>query len=408
MSVACSVLYRPFSEMDLDEPYGAPPESAYYAQARRADRRHRGGDRAHRRRRRAQRAADLDARRACASCTASRAASTSARRRRRSPRTSTSWPAAASLYITLAHLFWRRVAANTPALPFLPDAVYNSLFPQAKGAALSPLGEAAVRAMYARRRPRRHQPHARRRDRRDVQADRGARPRDAAPTRRDYPVIASHAGYRFGGQKYNVSDATIARVAARGGVIGLIFAQHQINDGAAAHGHEDAGRVARRARPPHRRDRPRARRDRLRPRRLHQADARRDRVRRGPGAVRRRRCARATPRPPSRSSRATRCASSSGALPAQHPDAAHLHPDLAAGVHEPQQHRVAVRAAQDRAHARLVDVHLGDRARRAAAGAGRGRGRRLEREDLADSSPAAALPSRCSIVSLQSRRSARS
>ena len=34
------------------------------------------------------------------------------------------------LYITLAHLFWRRVATNTPALPFLPDALYNLLFPQ--------------------------------------------------------------------------------------------------------------------------------------------------------------------------------------------------------------------------------------------------------------------------------------
>src|SRR5689334_13838568 len=30
VDIACSVLYRPFSEMDLDEPYGAPPESAYF------------------------------------------------------------------------------------------------------------------------------------------------------------------------------------------------------------------------------------------------------------------------------------------------------------------------------------------------------------------------------------------
>ena len=44
-------------------------------------------------------------------------------------------------------------------------------------------------------------------------------------------MIASHAGYRFGGQKYNLTDGTIARIAARGGVVGLIFAQHQINDG---------------------------------------------------------------------------------------------------------------------------------------------------------------------------------
>ena len=44
-------------------------------------------------------------------------------------------------------------------------------------------------------------------------------------------MIASHAGYRFGGQHYNLPTRTIAQIAARGGVIGLIFAQHQINDG---------------------------------------------------------------------------------------------------------------------------------------------------------------------------------
>ena len=47
----------------------------------------------------------------------------------------------------------------------------------------------------------------------------------------DAPVIASHAGYRFGGQHYNLTDATIAKIAARGGVVGLILAQHQLNDG---------------------------------------------------------------------------------------------------------------------------------------------------------------------------------
>jgi microsomal dipeptidase-like Zn-dependent dipeptidase len=46
-----------------------------------------------------------------------------------------------------------------------------------------------------------------------------------------YPIIASHAGYRFGGQHYNLTDATIAKLAARGGVVGLIPAQHQIKDG---------------------------------------------------------------------------------------------------------------------------------------------------------------------------------
>src|SRR5215218_5050147 len=30
VSIACSVLYRPFSKLDLDEPYGAPPETGYF------------------------------------------------------------------------------------------------------------------------------------------------------------------------------------------------------------------------------------------------------------------------------------------------------------------------------------------------------------------------------------------
>ena len=51
----------------------------------------------------------------------------------------------------------------------------------------------------------------------------------AAPT--EHPVIASHSGYRFGKQKYNLDDEAVRRVAARGGVIGLILAQHQLNDG---------------------------------------------------------------------------------------------------------------------------------------------------------------------------------
>jgi microsomal dipeptidase-like Zn-dependent dipeptidase len=45
------------------------------------------------------------------------------------------------------------------------------------------------------------------------------------------PVIASHAGVRFGGQQYMLAPATVERIAARDGVVGLILAQHQLNDG---------------------------------------------------------------------------------------------------------------------------------------------------------------------------------
>ncbi len=134
------------------------------------------------------------------------------------------------LYITLAHLFWRQVAANTPALPFLPDTVYDFLFPQKGVPGLSPLGEAAVRAMYE------HRvlvdiSHMREDAIQATFSLIEALDRESGADPRDYPVIASHSGYRFGSQQYMVSDAIIARIAARGGVIGLIFAQHQINDG---------------------------------------------------------------------------------------------------------------------------------------------------------------------------------
>ena len=45
------------------------------------------------------------------------------------------------------------------------------------------------------------------------------------------PVIASHAGYRFGEQDYMLDDATLDRIRRRNGVVGLIMAQYQLNDG---------------------------------------------------------------------------------------------------------------------------------------------------------------------------------
>jgi microsomal dipeptidase-like Zn-dependent dipeptidase len=228
VSVACSVLYRPFSEMDLDEPYGAPPESAYYPKLVEL----------------------MDAVEQEVASTGGTLVRTTDDLEREGLRYvhcieggfhlgATPDEVAAHvgeladrgvLYITLAHLFWRGIASNTPALPFLPDAVYNTLFPQKPGLALSPLGEAAVKAMYERR----------------VLVDISHMREDAidetfkivealdAETGRDpraYPIVASHAGYRFGGQHYNLTDGTIARIAARGGVIALIFAQHQVKDG---------------------------------------------------------------------------------------------------------------------------------------------------------------------------------
>jgi microsomal dipeptidase-like Zn-dependent dipeptidase len=228
VSIACSVLYRPFSEMDLEEPYAAPPESAYYGkllellEATEREVEHNGHVIVRTRE-------DLDKPQLrfvhCIEGGFHLGATPE-----EVTRNVRELADKGVLYITLAHLFWRKVATNTPALPFLPDPVYNLVFPQDKGAALSPLGEAAVRAMYE---TKVFVDISHMRDDAIAETFKLIETLDDASGRDplEYPVIASHAGYRFGGQKYNVSDHTIVKIAARGGVVGLIFAQHQTNDG---------------------------------------------------------------------------------------------------------------------------------------------------------------------------------
>jgi microsomal dipeptidase-like Zn-dependent dipeptidase len=231
--VALSVLYSPFDEMDLDEPYGALPEPGYFGrlleqleQVEAEIGEHAGATVVHDE-------AELD--RALADgvvglvhCVeggfhlgpteADVDANVSA------------LAARGVAYVTIAHLFWRRVAANAPALPFLPDTLYNLVFPQKAGVGLTELGEAAVRAMY-RERMLIDVSHMRGDALEETfeLLDRLDRESGAAPA--EHPVIASHSGYRFGKQKYNLDDDAVRRVAARGGVIGLILAQHQLNDG---------------------------------------------------------------------------------------------------------------------------------------------------------------------------------
>jgi microsomal dipeptidase-like Zn-dependent dipeptidase len=229
VGVVLSVLYSPFDEMDLERPYGSPPQNDYLqsvldqatlveynlaekhgstaAIARNAD--------------------DVDAVMAAGKIAfvhcveggfhlgstpeaIDRAVSQLAER--------------GVAYITLAHLFWRRIATNAPAIPFIPDWLYPEVFPQpAEG--LSPLGIAAVHAMV----------------RHGVLIDVAHMSKPALeetltlldgidPDQR-VPVVATHAGYRFGRQEYMLDAGAIARIGTRDGVIGLIFAQHQILDG---------------------------------------------------------------------------------------------------------------------------------------------------------------------------------
>ncbi len=128
-------------------------------------------------------------------------------------------------YVTLAHLFFRQVATNAPAIPFIPDWLYRLLFRQRRDQGLTKLGEAAVRALLAQR-VLIDLSHMSDRALEDTLAL-----LDREDPERRVPVLSSHAGCRFGRQEYNLTDDTVRRIAERDGVIGLIFANHQILDG---------------------------------------------------------------------------------------------------------------------------------------------------------------------------------
>ena len=133
------------------------------------------------------------------------------------------------LYVTLAHLFYRQVATNAPAVPPLSERFYNLVFPQPK-IGLTPLGVSVVEAMYKYK----------------VLIDVSHMSQIAldetftlverldAESGRDpyeFPLIATHVGMRTEGpdlQEYNLTAETVRRIRDRGGVVGLITAQHQL------------------------------------------------------------------------------------------------------------------------------------------------------------------------------------
>jgi microsomal dipeptidase-like Zn-dependent dipeptidase len=128
-------------------------------------------------------------------------------------------------YVTVAHLFYRQVATNANAVPFIPDRLYDFVFPQPHDDHVTPRGEALIRGLTENR----------------VLIDLShMNPEAIAETldlmdeidaERKMPVISTHAGYRFGKQRYMHDVATLKRIAERRGVVGLIMAQHQLNDG---------------------------------------------------------------------------------------------------------------------------------------------------------------------------------
>lgn len=129
-------------------------------------------------------------------------------------------------YVTVAHLFYRKVATNAPALPFLPDPIYRKVFPQPKNHHVTKRGKAVLKGLVDNRiliDLSHMDPAAIREVFRllDEELDRDAK----------MPVISTHAGFRFGRQQYMHDEDTLLKIKKRGGVVGLIMAQHQLKDG---------------------------------------------------------------------------------------------------------------------------------------------------------------------------------
>jgi microsomal dipeptidase-like Zn-dependent dipeptidase len=127
-------------------------------------------------------------------------------------------------YVTVAHLFWRQMATNAPALPFLPDWLYHLVFPE-PDEGLSGFGRAAINAVLD---------HGILVDITHMSArsiaDTFALLEERDPGKR-IPVIATHMACRFGGLEYCFDDDTIRRVAERGGVLGSILCKHYMTSG---------------------------------------------------------------------------------------------------------------------------------------------------------------------------------
>lgn len=223
-----SVLYSPFDEIDLAKRYRDPPDPAYFGRLLEqldlveADIATHAADA-----RIARSAAELDACLAEGRIAVMHAVEGGFHLGREPdvPANVAELARRGVVYVTLAHLFHRGVATNTPALPFLPDWLYRLLFPQPREG-LSALGRTMVRELV------RHRvlvdiTHMSARSLADTFAL-----LDELDPAREIPVLASHMACRLGSLAYCCTDETIARVAERGGVLGVIDCRHYVWDGA--------------------------------------------------------------------------------------------------------------------------------------------------------------------------------
>ena len=229
VGVALSVLYQPFNEIDLTESYGAPPRASYFGDL--VDQRQTVEDYARDHPGEvaiAHSVSELDSLLGAGVPILIHAVEGGFQLGRDPAEVRRNVQELAGLgiaYVTVAHLFFRDVATNAPALPFLPDWLYNLAFPQGKGEGLTPLGHAVIDAMV-------DEgilidiTHMRAQSIKDVLAQ-----LDARDPAREIPVVATHMAYRFGGLEYSFDNETIKAVAARGGLLGCILCEHYMTSG---------------------------------------------------------------------------------------------------------------------------------------------------------------------------------
>lgn len=235
VGVALSVLYSAFSEMDLEQPYGAPPKERYFddllvlLQHVEDDiLAHHAADAAIVRKK-----SDLDAAIASGKVALIHAVEGGFHLGGSEDTVRRNVAKLAELgvaYITVAHLFWRQVATNCPALPFLPDAWYRLFFHQPGDVGLGPLGRAMVRAMVDHRVliDITHMSEASMRDTFALL--------DEIDPGKAVPVIASHIACRFDEKlAYNLGPEWMKKVAERGGVMGVILCDHYAREGLLDH-----------------------------------------------------------------------------------------------------------------------------------------------------------------------------
>jgi microsomal dipeptidase-like Zn-dependent dipeptidase len=229
VGVALSMLYQPFDEMDLTKSYGSPPQQSYFDDIVAQHRTVEDHAKAHPTDVAiAHTAAELDQLLADGVpilIHAIEGGFALGRGRDEIQRNAATLARLGIAYVTVAHLFFRDVATNAPALPFLPDWLYNRVFPQGSDLGLTSIGHDVIDALVDNG-ILIDLTHMRAQSIRDVLAQ-----LDARDPEKQIPVVATHMAYRFGGLEYSFDDATVTAIAQRGGVLGCILCQHYITSG---------------------------------------------------------------------------------------------------------------------------------------------------------------------------------